>query len=112
MLASGSSSIVLTKAAAGPSHVSTHNKTGRLLAPRLLHSFISCAEGLPGCILRRGRGSAGVNLGGGKGEKGGGGLRHGQCGSAAHAFFPDSAVGVIGLKEGKVGAALVAGRQG
>lgn len=85
MLASASSGVVLMKAAAGHSHVSTLINIDRLLAPLLLHSFISYVKCLPGCIWSKAsRKGSGV----------GGGVRHGQCGSATHGVFPDRAVGV------------------
>lgn len=49
MLGSGSSGVVLMKAAARHSHVSVHIKMGRLLAPLLLNSSIKCVKGLLEC---------------------------------------------------------------
>ncbi len=53
MLGSGSSGVVLMKAAAGHSHVSVHIKMGRLLAPLLLNSSIKCVEGFARVHVRQ-----------------------------------------------------------
>ena len=60
MLASASSGVVLMKAAAGHSHVSTLINIDRLLAPLLLHSFIS--------YVKFGRKQGDGGRGGGGGE--------------------------------------------